>query len=264
MEDIMKILQVHVPFRMLLGDFLNTVVAKGINPEIGFDYAVLDSTGKNEFRKVAARLSDAGLRVTFHAPFMDLRPGAIDPCIREVSRDRLMQVFELVPLFRPRTVVCHPSFDSRYYVSTEMKWLENSINTWRTFGNLAAELNTIIVLENVYEQMPRHFVNLLTALDSPHVRFCFDTGHYNAFSDALLQQWLEELGDFLEEVHLHDNEGRRDEHLPIGEGNFPFAELFDFLRKREQKPILTLEAHSEEHFRRTVATLRKNRLFGLI
>jgi len=145
-----------------------------------------------------------------------------------------------------------------------MQWLENSLSTWRTFGNLAAELNTTIVLENVYEQTPRQFVHLLKALDSPHVRFCFDTGHYNAFSDASLEPWLEELGDFLGEVHLHDNEGRRDEHLPIGEGNFPFAELFDFLRKREQKPILTLEAHSEEHFRRTVATLRKNRLFGLI
>ncbi len=264
MSEILKYLQVHIPFRMLLDDFLDTVLTKGIQPEIGFDYAILDSVGKPECRKVADRLSDAGLRVTFHAPFMDLRPGAVDPGIRAVSRERLRQVFDLVSLFRPRTVVCHPSFDARYYVSTEMQWLENSLSLWGDFAERAAELDTLLVLENVYESTPRQLARLLKGLASPHVRFCLDTGHFNAFSNAPLTAWLEELGDFLGEIHLHDNDGSRDAHLPIGEGNFPFPELFAFLRQREPKPILTLEAHSTEHFLRTVATLEKNRLFGLI
>lgn len=264
MREILKCLQVHVPFRMLLDEFLDTVLTEGIQPEIGFDYAILDSVGRQECRKVADRLSDAGLRVTFHAPFMDLRPGAVDPRIRAVSRERLRQVFELVPLFRPRTVVCHPSFDARYYVSTEMQWLENSLSFWGDFAERAARLNTLLVLENVYESTPRQLARLLKGLASPHIRFCLDTGHFNAFSNAPLIAWLEELGDFLGEIHLHDNDGSRDGHLPIGEGNFPFTELFAFLRQREPRPILTLEAHSTEHFLRTVATLEKNRLFGLI
>lgn len=264
MREILKCLQVHVPFHMLLDEFLDTVLTEGIQPEIGFDYAILDSVGRQECRKVADRLSDAGLRVTFHAPFMDLRPGAVDPGIRAVSRERLRQVFELVPLFRPRTVVCHPSFDARYYVSTEMQWLENSLSFWGDFAERAARLNTLLVLENVYESTPRQLARLLKGLASPHVRFCLDTGHFNAFSNAPLIAWLEELGDFLGEIHLHDNDGSRDGHLPIGEGNFPFTELFAFLRQREPRPILTLEAHSTEHFLRTVATLEKNRLFGLI
>jgi len=264
MREILKYLQVHVPFRMLLGNFLDTVIASGIQPEIGFDYAILDSVGKRECREVADRLTDAGLRVTFHAPFMDLRPGAVDPRIRAVSRERLQQVFDLVPLFRPRAVVCHPSFDARYYVSTEMQWLENSLSLWGDFAQRAAELDTLLVLENVYESTPRQLARLLKGLASPHVRFCLDTGHLNAFSALTLAPWLEELGDFLGEIHLHDNDGSRDAHLPIGEGTFPFPELFAFLREREPRPILTLEAHSTEHFQRTVATLEKNRLFGLI
>jgi sugar phosphate isomerase/epimerase len=263
MEELLNALQVHVPFRMLLGDFMDQVIAEGISPEIGFDCAILDSTGKEPFREVADRLRNAGLRVTFHAPFMDLRPGAIDPRIREVSRDRLLQVFDLVPLFRPLSVVCHPSFDPRYYVSTEKEWLENSIATWQSFAGLAEELNTIVVLENVYEQTPRQFVSLLTALNSPSLRFCFDTGHFNAFSDSPLELWLAELGGYLGEVHLHDNDGSGDAHIPVGEGTFPFEPLFLFLRERDLNPILTLEAHSEVHFRKTVETLRANRLFGM-
>jgi sugar phosphate isomerase/epimerase len=261
MKDILKCIQVHVPFRMLEGDFFKSIVMEGINPEIGFDYAVLDTTKKGRFKEVAGKLSDAGLRVTFHAPFMDLRPGAVDPRIREVSRKRLLQLFELVPLFRPLTVVCHPSFDPRYYVSTENQWLENSLNTWRTFAGMAAEMNTILVLENVYEVMPVQLSKLLKIIDSPNARFCFDTGHYNAFADAPLESWLEELGEFLGEVHLHDNDGGKDEHLPIGDGNFPFESLFTFLKERALKPILTLEAHTEAHFRKSVETLMINRLF---
>jgi len=264
MEEILNSIQVHIPFRMLLGNFLDQVIAGGICPEIGFDYASLDSTRKERFQEVAGRLTDAGLRVTFHAPFMDLRPGAIDPRIRQVSRDRLLQVFELVPLFRPLSVVCHPSFDARYYVSTEGEWLENSLAIWKSFADLAAESNTMVVLENVYEQTPRQFVSLLTTLNSPSVKFCFDTGHFNAFSDSSLEFWLTELADYLGEVHLHDNDGHRDAHLPVGEGTFPFDPLFLFLRERDLKPILTIEAHSEAHFRRTLETLLKNRLFGMI
>ncbi|OPY09411.1 MAG: Xylose isomerase-like TIM barrel [Syntrophus sp. PtaB.Bin001] len=264
MKDILRYIQVHVPFRMLEGNFLKTIVREGINPEIGFDYTILDTAEKGRFKEVAARLSDAGLRVTFHAPFMDLRPGAIDPLIREASRQRLMQIFELVPLFHPLTVVCHPCFDSRYYVSTEAQWLENSLHIWKNIADLAAQLSTLLVLENVYENTPRQLSELLKLIDSENARFCFDTGHYNAFADTPLEFWLAALGDFLGEVHLHDNNGSKDEHLPIGEGNFPFERLFAFFRERSLKPIMTLEAHSEAHFRRTVETLSKNRLFGTL
>lgn len=264
MDELLNAIQVHIPFRMLRENFLDQVIAVGIHPEIGFDYASLDSTPREQFQEIAGRLTEAGSRVTFHAPFMDLRPGAIDPRIRRVTSDRLLQVFELVPLFRPKSVVCHPSFDARYYVSTEGEWLENSLDTWRSFAELAEELNTMVVLENVYEETPRQFVSLLTKLNSPSVRFCFDTGHFNAFSASPLEGWLTELGEYLGEVHLHDNDGYRDAHLPVGEGTFPFTQLFLFFRQRELKPILTIEAHSEAHFRKTVAALREKRLFGMM
>lgn len=264
MDELLNAIQVHIPFRMLLEKFLDQVIAGRIHPEIGFDYASLDSTRREQYQEISGRLTEAGLRVTFHAPFMDLRPGAIDPRIRRVSQDRLLQVFELVPLFRPKSVVCHPSFDARYYVSTEGEWLENSLATWRSFAELAAEQNTMLVLENVYEETPHQFVSLLAKLNSPSVRFCFDTGHFNAFSASPLGSWLTGLGEYLGEVHLHDNDGYRDAHFPVGEGTFPFGQLFLFLRQQELKPILTIEAHSEAHFRKTVETLRENRLFGLI
>ena len=127
-------------------------------------------------------------------------------------------------------MVCHPSFDEKYYVSSgATQWLENSIATWQ---RLLAEIEgsgTVIALENVYERRPEPLCRLLEALDSPQIGFCFDTGHANAFGEAPVADWIEGLGDRLAEVHLHDNRGVTDEHLAVGEGTFPFRDLMRLL-----------------------------------
>ena len=44
---------------------------------------------------------------------------------------------------------------------------------------------------------------------------------------------------------MHDNHGTRDDHLPIGQGIFPFRELKGFLKARGDEIILTAEVHEE-------------------
>jgi sugar phosphate isomerase/epimerase len=245
MKSLLKQIQVHMPFRDLHDRYLDMVLQEGINPEISFDCAALDRFTGDDYRRIGDRLLAAGRTVTFHAPFMDLRPGAIDPVIRRVSRDRIRTVFDLAPYFRPLSVVCHPSFDNRYYVSTEELWVKNSMETWGTLLAVAEEADTIIALENVYEREPRVLKRLLSACPSPRLRFCFDAGHYQVFSSASLEEWIESLAPYLHQLHLHDNRGTADEHLPVGCGAFPFSRLFDLLRARGLRPIVTVEAHNE-------------------
>jgi sugar phosphate isomerase/epimerase len=256
MQEILQKIQVHVPFRLLREKLLPWAIREGINPEIAFGHHDLDRFQEADFREVAERLADAGRSVTFHAPFMDLRPGALDPRIRQTSLDRLRQVFDLIPWFRPRSVVCHPSFDEKYYNSAEAQWLENSLATWRTLLDGIGGTGTMIALENVYERDPQPLKRLLDALGSPQARFCFDAGHANVFGGVPLACWIEELGDLLGEIHIHDNHGVTDEHLPVGEGNIPFRELFALVRKRNLKPLLTVESHSKKILDRMLENLR--------
>jgi sugar phosphate isomerase/epimerase len=262
MREILKRIQVHVPFYRLRTDLLPMVVREGINPEIAFSHRDLDRFDEADYRDIAGRLSDAGLSVTFHAPFMDLRPGAIEPKIRQVTVERLRRVFELIPWFLPRSIVCHPSFDERYYISCEQLWLENSLETWQGLLRYVEGTGTIIAMENVYERGPQQIRPLLDALDSPHVRFCFDTGHANAFGSSPYNEWLETLGNRLGEIHIHDNNGATDEHLPVGDGNFPFPEFLAGVRERNLDPILTVESHSEESLVRMIENIRAMKLLG--
>jgi sugar phosphate isomerase/epimerase len=55
------------------------------------------------------------------------------------------------------------------------------------------------------------------------------------------------MAPYLFEVHLHDNGGAADEHLPVGSGTFPFSQLFGMLREKSLRPIMTLEAHNERN-----------------
>ncbi len=256
MREILQKIQVHVPFYLLREKLLQRVIGDGMNPEISFNHIDLERYQAADFREVADRLVDSGLSVTFHAPFMDLRPGALDPRIRQVTVDRLRQVFDLIPWFRPRSVVCHPSFDERYYISTETQWLDNSLETWRTLLADIRGMETIIALENVYERDPGPMKLLLGTLASPQVRFCFDAGHANAFGGAPIGVWMDALGDFLGEIHIHDNNGTADEHLPVGDGNIPFLELFSLLRQKNLRPILTVESHSEQGLQRMLENIR--------
>lgn len=262
MNDILKKIQVHVPFTLLREKLLPMVIREGINPEIGFNHLDLDRFQQTDFRETADRLADTGLSVTFHAPFLDLRPGAIDPKIRRVTVERLSRVFELIPLFRPRAIVCHPSFDEKYYISSEEQWLANSLETWNCLIEYVRGTETIIAMENVYERGPHQLRPLFDALDSPHVRFCFDTGHANTFGSAPYHEWMETLGDRLGEIHIHDNNGTTDQHLPVGEGNFPFRELLALVRAKNLTPILTVESHSDKSLRRMLENIRTMNLLG--
>jgi sugar phosphate isomerase/epimerase len=177
-----------------------------------------------------------------------------------VTVDRLRRVFELVPLFRPRSIVCHPSFDEKYYISGEKQWLAHSLETWHCLIGYVQDTETIIAMENVYERGPHQVRPLLDALDSSHVRFCFDTGHANTFGSAPCGEWMEALGDRLGEIHIHDNDGTTDQHLPVGEGNFPFRELLALVRQKNLRPILTIESHSDASLRRMLENIRAMKL----
>ncbi|MBA4396637.1 MAG: AP endonuclease, partial [Syntrophus sp. (in: bacteria)] len=64
MQDILKKIQIHIPFHMLRDGYLPMFLKERINPEIGFSHETLDRFGPDDYRKVAAALHDAGLTTT--------------------------------------------------------------------------------------------------------------------------------------------------------------------------------------------------------
>ena len=249
--------QVNVPYRQLVDTYLDLFLHYSINPEIGFDAATLERMDQEPMEGVARLFAERGRTITLHGPFMDLAPGGVDEHIREVSVGRLQRTMDLVPLFRPQSVVFHAGYDDRRYHAHRKEWLARSLKTWEPLIRRAEELGVIIHLENVYEPTPEMILALIEAISSDSLGFCLDVGHMNTFAEVPLLEWLEVLGPYLREVHLHDNDGQGDTHGPIGSGNFPFNLLFGYLRDEGINPLLTLEPHEEPSLWRSLENLQR-------
>lgn len=256
MKDLIRSVHINVPFLLLKRKYLAAILKNRINPEIGLDSEALDQFSRAQFAEVARILRGEGLSITLHAPFMDMVPGSPDAIMRTATTRRLRQVFELLPVFEPLSIVCHTGFEGRHYQSQVEAWLEASVESWRPLIELAQSTDTRVMLENVYEKSPEIHRALLARLNTSGAGFCFDIGHWNVFGRAPISDWLRELEPYLGQLHLHDNLGQGDAHLALGLGNVDFRPLFSFLKNSSLRPIITLEPHREEDVWPSIETLR--------
>jgi sugar phosphate isomerase/epimerase len=242
----------------MLKEQLEAVLSSGLQPEVYFSGYVLDRLSSGDTEGISRALREREVPVTCHAPFMDLNPGAVDERIREITALRFGQVLDLVPLFRPRAIVLHPGYDRWRYDDDVDLWLENSLRTWEPLVKRAESLSVRMALENVFEEKPAILERLLDKIDSPYLGYCLDAGHGNLFSRVPLEEWVEVLGSRLMEIHLHDNRGEADDHLPLGQGSIDFPSLFALLGKKKIQPIYTIEPHEIAHLQPSLEALKKH------
>jgi len=248
--------QVNIPYRMLVESYLDIFVTNRINPEIGLDADALENFTRSDYESIAAALSAYGPRITLHGPFIDLSAGSKDPSIRKVTRQRLGQVLDLIPIFKPITLVCHAGYDTKRYSFFKEKWLRNSLDTWSWFARELNALGVRLMLENVYEKDPLDLLVLLEGLDSENVGLCLDVGHLWSFGQSTPETWLDALGGFIGQFHLHDNDRTFDQHVGMGFGSIDFTPVWHYIRSRKQDPpVVTLEPHEKEDLLNSLAYL---------
>lgn len=248
---------VNVPFKHF-DYYRKMIVEHRLQPEIGLDGSVLNSHTLGDFQQAARLLREEGLPCTLHGPFSRLDPGNIDEGRLRLTRERLRQTFELIPVFEPRSIVCHLNYQQ---YTGQKDWLATAIETWQALLEIARQYQTPIMFENTYETGPAIHQKLLTALASPLARFCLDVGHVISFAGSTWQEWLPAMDPWLGQLHLHDNQGDADAHLAIGKGNFDFKGLFAYLKENGLQPLITLEPHQENGLFESLEALDELNIF---
>ncbi len=245
---------VHVPYPLLDTAF-PFLIERQLNVELFFSADTLDGLIPAQLTASVQRLNDAGIRSTIHAPFMDLSPGSFEPLLREVTHRRFHQIMDVASLLRPRVVVFHPGYDKWRYGENRDRWLAESIPLWQEMVERGEECDCIIAVENIFEEEPTTLFDLISCVDSPRLRHCFDMGHWNLFKKVSLEEWFSVLGPFMAETHIHDNNGEKDEHLPLGEGNLDSRLIFSLLEQHAPNAVRTIEAHTRERLERALTSL---------
>ena len=257
-QEIIRRIQVNIPFTMLVQkEWLDLFLGLGLNPEIGLDAAALDDFSADDFAHIASQFKAQRRSITLHAPFLDLSPGSPDPKIREATRHRYRQLIDAIPIFEPLSIVCHSGYDEDRYSFCKESWMEYCIETLKWLGAEIYHRGARMMLENVYETHPEDLLAVIKHLDPAHTGCCLDIGHLTVFGKNPLDTWINALGPFVGQMHLHDNHGTRDNHIGLGQGCIDFNAVFDFINTLKTQPIITLEPHKKEDFAASLSYLEQ-------
>lgn len=117
----------------------------------------------------------------------------------------------------------------------------------RAIVERAEEADVLLLLENekdLYGDVPERVRDILTTIDSPHLKSVFDPANYleigvNPYPDALLQ-----VVEYIDHIHVKDARfGERGGIEPAGQGDGQIPEILAALRDRGFSGVLSLEPH---------------------
>ena len=180
---------------------------------------------------------------SMHGPFAEMAPGSLDPQIRSVCRRRMLQAVDIAKKLNIEQIVFHHG----YYPNTSLpsKWNERIGKFFKDLLKTVPD-NMVFHLENLFENDIDMMKNMLDAIESPRVDLCLDTGHAHAFSGIPVTEWIEKLGQRIGYVHLHSNNGRKDEHIGLHRGTMPSKDVCQALNDYSPDAIWGIEAHDED------------------
>lgn len=115
----------------------------------------------------------------------------------------------------------------------------------RELTKFAKTSNVQLMLENVPTENSglgriENFSAVMGAV--PELKFHLDVGH--AFIENRMEgvkSYMETFGERLVHIHLHDNHGKEDEHLPLGHGKINFKKVVAWLKEINYSKTITFE-----------------------
>jgi len=225
-----------------LEENLDPVVRAGFSPEVRMNNVEhLRRLTSGDVERMRGLLEGRGLTTFTHGPFLGLDIASLDDHIAEYSAECLARGLEVTAGLGGAAMIIHTNYSPFFSRSGLREWLGNWSARMGAILEKAGELEVRVALENAWEERPEVLAHLIDILPGRAAMACLDTGHINAFSHVSVKRWWEVLGDRVIALHLHDNDGLSDDHLPPGAGIFDFRSLVELLRAREPLPLMTLE-----------------------
>ncbi|MGG5252518.1 sugar phosphate isomerase/epimerase family protein [Neobacillus sp. SM06] len=195
------------------------------------------------FADFAPKLKALPVGYTVHPPAWDTNLTSENQAIREASFSEYKKAIEFASMIEADHVVIHPGFCFSPVFNKELA-KERAIVSIQRLAEVAKPLNVKLVIENVGYNgsslfTQEEFTRFLDSFDET-VGYLIDVGH------AHLNHWdipklIRETKGRLLALHLHDNNGEADEHLPIGEGTIQWEGIFSAMKEVPDHCQLILE-----------------------
>ena len=180
--------------------------------------------------------------------------------IRQASVKEMIASLETAVDLGAEKAVIHPGYIDGLAVYVVDDALALAMDSLDRIGRRAMELGVVLCIENMFPRLgpyaaPDDFEVIFRRF--PELKLVLDTGHAHIGDPAgrRIVDFILRFKDRLAHVHISDNMGRSDDHLPVGQGTIPFKAVARALRSVRYDSTITLEIFGED--RSAVAASRQ-------
>jgi sugar phosphate isomerase/epimerase len=171
--------------------------------------------------------------------------------IRRASLLEMLESLETAKELGAEKIVVHPGYIGgmgAFVMETSRKY---AIESLAIISQKADDIGVVLCLENMFPRYlsfvePEDFEPVFDQF--PALKLTLDTGHANigdTRGDRALR-FLKNYSHRLGHIHMSDNKGKRDDHLPVGKGNVPFERIVKALKEIDYDNTITLEIFSDD------------------
>ncbi|WP_292881850.1 sugar phosphate isomerase/epimerase [Methanobrevibacter sp. UBA188] len=224
---------------------------------LGIEYAELVHQYPAEFID-SEILESYSLKYSIHAPFMDVNIASPQDQSRLNSIAQIKSSIDLANEINAEAVVVHPGLISflanKYFKKEVYEFANQSI---KEIGDYAKNLGVMATIENMpnFESMIyQNIVDLNQLLVENEMHMTLDIGHANHVGYAPEDM----IFDSIKHVHVHDNLGDDDSHLPLGEGSIDLKYIINTLESKNYDGIYILEVNDYDSIKKSYEYMKKN------
>ena len=188
------------------------------------------------------------LQYSIHAPYADTNLSADDDLIREWILKRIRASIRFASELDAHHLVIHPGWTTATESFTRGRSWELNLRSLYWLLRYAGDYGVSCLIENVPNPTPY----LLVSVDDfqlfedemdPPMDIVFDVAHAHLQGEEY--EFIEKFGSKIKHIHISDNFGESDEHLPLGEGNINWGKVIDALQDARFSGWLVIESYDK-------------------
>lgn len=214
---------------------------------------------KKELKRHQLLLKNFNQDTSLHGAFYGLNPTARDQMLLDVCKFRTQQSIDIATELEMDKIVFHANYIHSNKIGYKDIWIDKQVAFWSQFIPVLEQRGISIFIENTREENASYIATILSKLDHPQIKTCYDTGHSSCFTNSKLHvnKWVKDYGEHLGYIHLHSNDAQQDQHIAFHKGKQDFTGFFDEVQKLETLPHLIVEVKSRESYLETMAELER-------
>ena len=224
---------------------------------LGIEYAELVHQYPSE-NITPDMLESYDLKYSIHAPFMDVNIASLQDKSRLNSIEQIKSSIDLANDINAEAVVVHPGLigylPNKYFRNEVFDYAKKSMIELGAYGDDLGILTTFENMPSFESMIYENTVELNEFLTSNDLYMTLDVGHANHSGYSADEM----IFDCIKHVHIHDNFGDDDAHLPLGEGSIDLKRVVNNLESKNYDGIYILEVNDYDSIKKSYEYMKKN------